>query len=56
MRNMPAWLMVENASIRLMCRSRKQNNAPVTAVSRPRPRKTWLIAARLPKASPKTDQ
>ena len=27
-RNMPAWLMVENASSRLMCRSRKQNRAP----------------------------
>ena len=56
MRNMPAWLIVENASIRLMWRSRKQNNAPVTAVTRPRARKTWLMAARCPSAWPKTDQ
>ena len=56
MRNIPAWLMVENASIRLMCRSRKQNSAPATAVSRPRARKTWLIAARCPSAWPNTDQ
>ena len=34
-RNTPAWLMVEKASSRLMCRSRKQNSAPTTAVSTP---------------------
>ena len=31
-RNIPAWLIVENASSRLTCRSRKANSAPTTAV------------------------
>ena len=55
-RNRPAWLMVENASRRLRCRSRKQNKAPATAVSRPRARKVPVMAARCPSAWPNMDQ
>ena len=51
-----AWLIVEKASSRLMCRSRKQNSAPTTAVSRPRARNTCEIAARCPSAWPNIDQ
>ena len=53
---MPAWLIVENASIRLICRSRTQYTAPTTAVSRPSARKTWPKALRCPSAAPNTDQ
>ena len=55
-RNMPEWLIVENASSRLICRSRKQYSAPTTAVSTPRARKTCEIATRWPSAAPNTDQ
>ena len=55
-RNMPAWLMVENASSRFRCRSRKQNSAPTTAVSTPRARNAAVIVDRCPSAWPNMDQ
>ena len=53
---MPAWLMVEKASSRLMCRSRKQNSAPTTAVSTPSATNRCEIAGRCPRAWPNIDQ
>ena len=55
-RNMPAWLMVENASRRLRCRSRKQNRAPTTAVSTPSARKVPVMTDRWPSEEPNMDQ
>ena len=55
-RNIPAWLIVENASSRLRCRSLKANSAPTTAVSTPSARNRCEICCRWPSAAPNTDQ
>ena len=55
-RNIPVWLIMEKASSRLMCRSRKQNSAPTIALSNPRVSSAFVIAARFPRAWPTSDQ